>query len=452
MSNTATVTNETLSESLRGKAVVADTSSLLVSGLSLFSHIEDCLLVIPAIVVKELESKRTSPGSLGYTAREWLRFIEKLRVEHDTALSTGVEYTNGITIRVQPNHSSQTSLPGHLQDGSHDSTILAVAKNLVDDVNANLEHSSVAILSNDVPMRLHATLDLGLEAYEFSTTLVEGAKPFDGVVRVTMSESDYARSPLVTGHQEYRLSDLPEFSEASDSHAALVVVSSPVGERYGTWLKVGDLVTRCPEKGTVANIRARSVEQATALSYLGDPELTVVSLSGSAGTGKTLLAVAAGIKSGKKLQVLRSLHEMGRGQELGFLPGTVDDKMAPWSDSFKDALDVIGESSQSSDFTVSPITYLRGRSLKDTYVILEEAQNFSKSEILNVLSRLGEGSKLVLTFDPDQVDNRFLQSGSKAEVWSVIDRMKSEDLFAHITLTKTERSRTAELASRILSE
>ena len=147
---------------------------------------------------------------------------------------------------------------------------------------------------------------------------------------------------------------------------------------------------------------------------------------------------------------------MGQGQEMGFLPGNVDEKMEAWAGAVFDAIDVLANAEQSlvkqfrEIVEISPITYLRGRSLANTFIILEEAQNFSRSEILNILSRVGQDSKVVLTFDAAQVDNRFLQSGKHADIWSVIEDLKTNKLFAHITLVRTERSEVAELASRIL--
>ena len=198
-------------------------------------------------------------------------------------------------------------------------------------------------------------------------------------------------------------------------------------------------------------------------------QVPIVSLGGSAGTGKTLVAVATGINELKyhydKIIVFRSLHELGQGQEIGFLPGDVNDKMAAWSGAVFDAIDVIASKGRSKTqgkpddnkikkykemVEIAPITFLRGRSLARTFMILEEAQNFSRNEILNILSRAGEGSKVVLTFDAAQVDNRFLQSGKHADIWSVVDSLKDSDLFAHITLKQTERSEVAELAASIL--
>ena len=233
----------------------------------------------------------------------------------------------------------------------------------------------------------------------------------------------------------------------------------------------GDTLTPVARKVKSESITGRTIEQDVAMTWLKMPasQVPIVSLGGSAGTGKTLVAVATGINELKyhydKIIVFRSLHELGQGQEIGFLPGDVNDKMAAWSGAVFDAIDVIASKGRSKTQSkpddnkikkykemveIAPITFLRGRSLARTFMILEEAQNFSRNEILNILSRAGEGSKVVLTFDAAQVDNRFLQSGKHADIWSVVDSLKDSDLFAHITLKQTERSEVAELAASML--
>jgi PhoH-like ATPase len=462
------------SETLRGKIVVADTSSLLIAGTGLLSTLDSCQLVIPAVVVKELELKRTHP-TLGFLSREWLRLLEDLRVSHGRKLSAGVsldEYPN-VEIRVEPNHSAQSVLPIHLQDGSNDSTVLAVAKSLsVEDSKA-----VVVVLSNDIPMRLKATLDLDLDAYEFSATNVLGAKAFNGRYEITISADEF--EPIM----EEELSDEQKnviFSKLPKDISKTAFIECKVeGTRFSDEfiLSNGEL-TKVFRKQKAHGICGRTVEQDVAIAYLrkSADEVPIVSLGGGAGTGKTLLTLAVGLdelakKNYQKVIVFRSLHEMGAGQEMGFLPGGVNEKMEAWAGAVFDAIDALAATKKSiknksdtwrdnalkdevaklrSMVEVSPITYLRGRSLADSYIVLEEAQNFSRSEILNILSRAGQGSKIVLTFDSAQVDNKYLQSGKDADIWSVIDSLKNESLFAHMTLTKTERSRVAELASRIL--
>lgn len=461
------------SETLRGKIVVADTSSLLIAGTGLLSTLDSCQLVIPAVVVKELEMKRTHP-TLGFLSREWLRLLEDLRVSHGRKLSAGVsldEYPN-VGIRVEPNHSAQSVLPVHLQDGSNDSTVLAVAKSLSVETK-----KTVVVLSNDIPMRLKATLDLDLDAYEFSATNVLGAKAFNGRYEISISHDEFEpimEEELTDEQKNLIFSKLPK-----DISKTAFIECKVEGTKFSDQfvLSNGEL-TKVFRKQKAHGICGRTVEQDVAISYLrkSADEVPIVSLGGGAGTGKTLLTLAVGLdelakKNYQKVIVFRSLHEMGAGQEMGFLPGGVNEKMEAWAGAVFDAIDVLAATKKTiknksemykdsalkdevaklrSMVEVSPITYLRGRSLADSYIVLEEAQNFSRSEILNILSRAGQGSKIVLTFDSAQVDNKYLQSGKDADIWSVIDSLKNESLFAHMTLTKTERSKVAELASRIL--
>lgn len=461
-------------EALSGKNIIVDTSSLLLSGVNLLTAIPECTIIIPSIVVKELEDKRTNPN-VGFAAREWLRLLEALRVKYKTNLSEGVplrDYEN-VSLKVEANHSTQKSLPQHLQDGSNDSTILAVAKNIADEIG----FEDVVLLSNDTPMRIHATLDLRLESVEFSTTLAEGIKPFDGKFPIIISTEKYIDSELVTRASGQKFENFIDelLPEDIPSHA---LVSLKLEGEYKNLIDLvyeNGFVEQVQRKQKASNIVSRNLEQDVALTYLKESayDLPVVSIGGNAGTGKTLLCVAVGLdelKAGnyQRLIVFRSLHEMGQGQEMGFLPGDVGEKMEAWAGAVYDALDIIATyNTKPSSKTaaniaaeakklrelveVSPITYLRGRSLSNSFIILEEAQNFSRNEILNILSRAGENTKMVFTFDSNQVDNKFLQSGSKADIWSVVDDLKNEDLFAHITLENTERSRVAEVASSILS-
>ena len=452
-----------------GKIVVADTSSLLVSGINLLEDLNNCQLVIPAVVVQELENNRNH-NTVGFIAREWLRFLEQMRVQYGTQLSSGVpvDDSKNLQIRIEPNHSNQSVLPTHLRDGSHDSTILSVAKNL-----ANETEKEVIVLSNDVPMRLHATLDLSLDSTEYSSTEVEGVVPFSGIYNVTVSNSEYSEilDKIIDR-------DWIEAKMKLEAQNARVIVSLESGEQVEDLIVRGDRVNRIGRKQKAFGMVGRTIEQDIAMTYLKEPpeSLPVVSLGGGAGTGKTLMSVAVGLEELKqhhyqKMIIFRSLHELGQGQEMGFLPGGIDDKMDPWAGAIWDALDVLasfrkplkknaGPGAVNDQLEeakrlrtmveISPITYLRGRSLSNSYIVLEEAQNFSKSEILNILSRVGEGTKIVLTFDSNQVDSRFLQAGDKADIWTVIDKLKGEEIFAHMTLKKTERSKVAEIASKIL--
>lgn len=471
----STKNHSVLADKLKGKMVVTDTSSLLMAGTGMLKVINDCSLVIPAMVVKELEDKR-GHSTVGHLAREWLRLIESLRAKYGKTLAAGVELEGyeGLTLQVEPNHTNQSALPKHLQDGSHDSTILSVAKNLADEFE---ESNKVVLVSNDMPMRIHATLDLDIESYEFNANAIVPAKPFDGTYTLTVADEEYSKLVSSTnGFDKFVLSTLPK----DRARNVYVKINSENGEELSKVLVMGNKVTELERKHKAAGIVARTIEQDIAMEYLKRPydEVSIVSLQGKAGSGKTLATIAAGLdelKAGRyqKILVFRSLHEMGQGQEMGFLPGDVGEKMAAWAGAIYDAIDVIASAKKPLKknagphadtvlkaeterlrgmVEVSPITYLRGRSLANSFIVLEEAQNFSRSEILNILSRAGEGSKIVFTFDDMQVDNKFLQTGAKADIWSVIESLKQEDIFAHVSLKRTERSKVAEIASRIIED
>ena len=468
------VKHNTLIDELQGHTIVADTSALLIRGTDLLRSLPVCDLIIPAIVVKELEGKRSSPA-VGFLARDWLRLLELLRVTHGPELAKNVPLPDGygipgMKIRIEPNHSNQSILPAQLQDGSNDSTILAVTKAFEDESKVK---GKVALISNDVPMRIHCTLELGIAAHEISSVTMDSAKPFSGRITIRVADDDVDEF-FEDGNIVTKLALIDDQFEGTISRALVDFVHD--GNILDTMIYTsGEGLSSVPRSSSnrASGISPKTVEQMVALNYLLKPvdEFPIVSIAGSAGTGKTLLTIAAGLEGVTKghyqrVLVLRSLHEMGQGQEMGFLPGNVDDKMAPWSGAVMDSLEVIAKSMKNDDkradpqdvaelktsVEISPISYLRGRSITDTFMVLDEAQNFSRSELLNILSRAGEGTKVILVADPAQTDNRFLQSGSRAEIWSVIDSMKSSTLFGHMTLTKTERSAVAELAARILAE
>lgn len=479
---------ETLSESLSGKAVVTDTSSLLIAGTQLLNILSKCQIVIPAIVITELEHKRSS-STLGHLSRDWLRLIEEERVKHGSKLSEGVKLVgyNNVYLRVEPNHSSQKSLPAHLQDGSNDSTILAVANNLKLDKKSEIheDYSDVVVLSNDIPVRIKATLDLNLQAYDFNATQIFKVKPFNGVYEVELFEDEYAEHAQELGAATDRISeDLTNLLYSklpSDAASSGVIKLTYANQKVNKDLMFTDTgIWFVKHKTKAHGVVGKTSEQDAALQFLAlDAEnVPIVSVSGGAGTGKTLLTVATAVdqlKASKyeKIVVFRSLHEMGQGQEMGFLPGDVGEKMEAWAGALLDAIDVLVKKNKPlkknatiadienqkkvaayyrAMIAVEPITYLRGRSIANTFIILDEAQNFSRSELLNIISRVGEGSKIVLLFDSAQVDNRYLSSGKNADIWSVVNELKESELFAHVTLTKTERSRVAELASSLLEK
>ncbi|MGN6089772.1 MAG: PhoH family protein [Actinomycetales bacterium] len=402
-------------------------------------------VVIPIVVITELEAKRHHP-ELGWFARRALSLLDELRVRHgrlDEPVSVG---DAGGTLRVELNHVDASVLPaGFRMPGApldNDSRILAVARNLT------AEGRDVTVVSKDMPMRVKASA-LGLRAEEYIVEeLVETG--WTGI-----AELDVAASVLDQLYDE----SVVELDDARDlpCHTGLVLLSSR-----------GSALARVTPDKRVRLVRGdrdafglhgRSAEQRIALELLLDPDVGIVSLGGRAGTGKSALALCAGLESvlerrqHRKVVVFRPLYAVG-GQDLGYLPGSEGDKMTPWAQAVFDTLGalvspaVVEEILDREMLEVLPLTHIRGRSLHDSFVIVDEAQSLERNVLLTVLSRLGQGSRVVLTHDVAQRDN--LRVGRHDGVAAVIEALKGHPLFAHVTLTRSERSPIAALVTEML--
>lgn len=434
------------------RTYVLDTSVLLSDpwAITRFAEHE---VVLPIAVIGELEGKRHHP-ELGYFAREALRLLEELRTRHGRLDGNLKVTAEGGMLRVELNHTDQQILPSGFRDTGNDSRILACALNL------RAEGAEVVLVSKDVPLRVKAG-SVGLPADEYhaqdvvltgySGTVELGATggQIDTLFSDGMLHSGEVRTLLAAnGFDE----DLPVHcgvSLQSGSTSALARVTSAGGMR----LVRGDQ--------ELFGLRGRSFEQRVALDLLADPEVGIVSLGGRAGTGKSALALCAGLESvleqrrQRKVVVFRPLYAVG-GQELGYLPGSEAEKMSPWSQAVFDTLEglvsenVIDEVMDREILEVLPLTHIRGRSLHDSFVIVDEAQSLERNVLLTVLSRLGAGSRVVLTHDVAQRDN--LRVGRFDGIAAVIEKLKGHPLFAHITLTRSERSPIAELVTDMLAE
>jgi PhoH-like ATPase len=424
------------------RTYVLDTSVLL-SDPGALKRFEEHEVVLPVVVITELEGKRHHP-ELGYFARTALRMLDELRINHgrlDEPVPVG---DLGGTIRVELNHTDADSLPSGFRLGDNDTRILAVAHNLAN------EGAAVTLVSKDLPLRIKASA-VGLDAQEYRGE--------------TMSDSDPGYSGMA--ELEVRASDLDELYDdgtldleaARDlpCHSGLVLLSDRgtalgrVGADKQVHLVRGDR--------EAFGIHGRSAEQRIALELLLDPEVGIVSLGGRAGTGKSALALCAGLEAvlerneHKKVVVFRPLFAVG-GQELGYLPGSESEKMGPWAQAVFDTLgavtsrDVIEEVLVRGMLEVLPLTHIRGRSLHDSFVIVDEAQSLERNVLLTVLSRIGAGSKVVLTHDVAQRDN--LRVGRHDGVVAVVEKLKGHPLFAHVTLTRSERSPIAALVTEML--
>ena len=424
------------------RTFVLDTSVLLSDPRALV-RFDEHDVVVPVVVVTELEAKRSHP-ELGYFARQALRLMDELRMKHgrlDEPLPVG---ESGGTVRVELNHTDVESLPSGLRLGDNDTRILAVARNLAND------GAEVVLVSKDLPMRVKAS-SVGLAAEEYRAELaIESGYTGTHEMEVAGTDLDRLFEDGVIDLDEAR--DLP-------CHCGLVLLSD---RGSGLARVTADKRVRLVRGDREAfGIRGRSAEQRIALDLLMDPEVGIVSLGGRAGTGKSALALCAGLESvlerrqHRKVIVFRPLYAVG-GQDLGYLPGTENEKMSPWGQAVFDTLNAVTTSEVVDEITdrgmleVLPLTHIRGRSLHDAFVIVDEAQSLERNVLLTVLSRVGADSRVVLTHDVGQRDN--LRVGRHDGVVAVVEKLKGHPLFAHVTLTRSERSPIAALVTELLED
>jgi len=425
------------------RTYVLDTSVLLSDPWALARFAEHDV-VLPLVVISELEGKRHHP-ELGWFAREALRLLDDLRLEHgrlDQPIPIG---ELGGQLHVELNHTDPAVLPsGFRADSSNDSRILACALNLA------AENRDVTLVSKDTPLRVKAGA-VGLPADEYRaqnvvtsgwtgmTELAVGQSDVDSLFAHGVLDLDAARDlPCHTGVRLLAGTQSALGRVTADKQIALVR-----GEREAFGL------------------HGRSAEQRIALELLLDPSVGIVSLGARAGTGKSALALCAGLEAvlerreHRKVVVFRPLYAVG-GQELGYLPGSENEKMGPWGQAVFDTLEGLADPGTIEEvlargmLEVLPLTHIRGRSLHDSFVIVDEAQSLERNVLLTVLSRLGSGSRVVLTHDVAQRDN--LRVGRHDGVAAVIEKLKGHPLFAHITLTRSERSPIAALVTEMLEE
>ncbi|MBL6592547.1 MAG: PhoH family protein [Candidatus Aquiluna sp.] len=420
------------------RTFVLDTSVLLSDPKALF-RFEEHEVVIPIVVINELEKKRNDL-EIGYFARKVLRNLDELRQRHER-LDFPVEVGQGGTLRVELNHIDQSILPTGFQLGDNDSRILAVAANLSN------EGFAVTVVSKDLPMRVKAS-SIGLRAEEYLHELA--TDEWSGISDLHLSATEMAN-----------LYDSEEISHPDAKEMPIntgLIIHSERGSALGrvTESKTVKLVRGDRE---VFGVHGRSAEQRLAIDVLLDQEIGIVSLGGRAGTGKSALALCAGLEAvlerrqHKKIMIFRPLYAVG-GQELGYLPGTEGEKMNPWAQAVFDTLgalvskEVVEEVVNRGILEVLPLTHIRGRSLHDSFVIVDEAQSLERNVLLTMLSRIGQKSRVILTHDVAQRDN--LRVGRHDGIASVVETLKGQPLFSHITLTRSERSEIAALVTDLL--
>jgi len=431
------------------RTFVLDTSVLLSDpgALGRFAEHE---VVLPLVVISELEAKRHHP-ELGWFARQTLRVLDELRITHgrlDAPVPIG---DSGGMLRVELNHSDLSTLPAGFRIDSNDSRILAVALNL------GAEGHDVTLVTKDMPLRVKAA-SVGLNSDEYRMHPVADSTGWNGMADVEVDPT--VIDQLYEG-EHLDLVEEPDFLPVAEMpcHTGLVLHSSR-----------GSALARITPDKQVKLVRGdlqafglhgRSAEQRVALDLLLDPEIGIVSLGGRAGTGKSALALCAGLEAvlerrlHKRVVVFRPLYAVG-GQELGYLPGSENEKMAPWAQAVFDTLgalvssEVMDEVMDRGMLEVLPLTHIRGRSLHDSFVIVDEAQSLERNVLLTVLSRIGSGSRVVLTHDVAQRDN--LRVGRHDGIAAVIEALRGHPLFGHVTLTRSERSPIAALVTEMLED
>ena len=422
------------------RTYVIDTSVLLSDPRAVFRFAEH-RVVLPVVVITELEAKRHDP-ELGYFARKALRLLDDLRVTHG-GLDRPVDLADGGCLQVELNHVADTVLPQSFRLRDNDSRILSVAANL------SGEGHDVCVVSKDLPMRLKASA-LGLAAEEYRGEWIGGDDAYTGVAHLDVAD-DVVSVLYAEGRTE-----VPGARELPVNTG--LVLRSSAGSALARTEPDGQARLVVADRD-VFGVQGRSAEQRLAIDLLTDPAVGIVSLGGRAGTGKSALALCAGLdavlerREHRRIMVFRPLYAVG-GQDLGYLPGTEEEKMNPWGQAVFDTLSSVVSPAVVDDVVargmleVLPLTHIRGRSLHDAWVIVDEAQSLERNVLLTALSRIGQNSKVVLTHDVAQRDN--LRVGRHDGIMAVVEALKGQRLFGHVSLTRSERSPIAALVTDLL--
>ncbi len=441
------------------KRVVIDTSVLIADPESLFAF-PDAEAVVPLVVVEELDGHKTRMDDVGRAARQVLRRIEELRVKNDGDIRSPVELPSGGTLRIETNHLVLEELATRgLDPAKADNRILSAAL-------GQQALGPTVVLSNDAALRIKAA-QVGIEAREHqrrSGRLDDNRSTGWSLIDVGPEAIDalYAASeaPLL---DEFERAEAPTVAELGVNEFAAL----RSGSQSALVRRKSDGRVHLLRQLDAWGLRPRSKEQHFSLDLLLDPDVPIVTLDGMAGTGKTILALAAGLELVMeqglydKLAIYRPVVPVGKA-ELGFLPGSLDDKLDPWMTAVTDALVALTERRSHADaralldemtsrdkLTMEAVTYLRGRTLQGTYVIVDEAQNLEPTTLKTILTRVGEGTKIVLTGDTSQIDAPYLSEHNNA-VSILVDVFENEALFGHVHLTACERSEVASLAANRL--
>jgi PhoH-like ATPase len=434
------------------KNYVLDTNVLLHDPQSIF-RFEDNNVVIPIYVIEEVDQFKREGSERGRNARSIARLLDDLR-ERGGSLSKGVPLDSGGTLRVAV-PAKRLELPSAVDHTTMDQAILQTAFEVRETDGG---HATIFV-TMDTNLRIRADA-LGMVSETYENQRVDFEQLASGVVEVELGGEDI---DAFFRDGRYSAKDL---APSANMCVLLRDRSNPSHTALGRYdaVKRAVVALRVPREG-VMGVRPRNKEQSFALDLLLDESIRLVTLVGKAGTGKTLLALAAGLKrtleDGAFTRMLVSRPVMPLGRDIGYLPGDVDEKLNPWMQPIFDNLEFLFSTStrrgprayaellESGQIQVEPLTYIRGRSLPQQFIIVDEAQNLTPHEVKTIVTRSGDGTKIVLTGDPGQIDNPYVDSASNG-LTVAAERFGGDKLAAHIVLAKGERSELAELAANVL--
>lgn len=441
-----------------GKIYVLDTNVLLQDPYAIYSF-GDNEVVIPAVVLEEVDSKKRYMDEIGRNARQVSKIIDSLR--SSGKLHEKIPLHNGGALRIELNHRSFHELQEIFIEKTNDNRILAVAKNLSLEEETKENGRSVILVSKDALVRVKADA-IGLNSEDFlNDRVVEVDHIYKGFleiyVQTDLLNSFYEKGELQAGELASHPFYANQFIIMKD---ALGGSASAIGIIDSTGKKVKKLVF---DQDHIWGIRPRNVQQTMAFESLLRSDIPLVTLIGKAGTGKTLLALAAGLMQTedlnryKKLLVARPIVPVGK--DIGFLPGEKEEKLRPWMQPIFDNLEYLFNTKKPGELDailagmgsieVEALTYIRGRSIPEQFIIIDEAQNLTKHEVKTILTRVGDRSKIVLMGDPEQIDHPYLDEYNNGLTY-VVEKFKDQKLAAHVKLVKGERSMLAKLAADLL--
>lgn len=427
-------------------------ASVLLHDPEIFHHFKNHHLILPSVVIEELDRKKYQNDEIGKHARLVMRFIDNISKQGN--IRQGVELENGSNVRVllDSEQKKRKNLPTHFTPDRARHRFLSSAHALKE------IGESVSVVSKDPVTKILAET-IGVETYSYKATREHYDTLYKGVQHLEL--------PKETIDQFYAKGQIPLPEGTFYPNEYCIMRSGENSSAIGkVQAKDQMIVPLKPLKRDIWGVKPRNVMQKCALDLLLDDNVKLVSLIGQAGTGKTLLALAAALKKTfddniyTRIIIARSIMPLGR--DIGFLPGTKEEKLRAWLAPFFDNLDYIcgdntvdGENEtkryilESDKFQVEAITYMRGRSLSNTWIIIDEAQNLTPHELKTIISRVGENTKIVVLGDPTQIDNPYLDLDSNGLVY-LVGRMKRYNLFGSIFFTETERSQLAALAAEVL--